>query len=73
MVFAQFKNSLADRGAVTEQSCLEAPQADSHPRLDLLVVNGLKPLRERHMAIFRLVSEEFEHRASVAYKLHPHK
>lgn len=73
MVFPQFKNSFADRGAVTEQSRFETPKAKSHLCLGLLVVNGLKPLRERHAAVFRLVSEEFEHETSVAYKLHSRK
>lgn len=40
MMFPQFKYPSAYRGAVTEQPGLESPQANSHPRLDLLVVNG---------------------------------
>lgn len=73
MVFPKFKNSFTCRGAVTEETCLEPPKANSHLRLGRLVVDGLKPLRERHAAVFRLVSKEFEHRASVAYKLQHRK
>lgn len=73
MVFPQLKNPFAHRGAVAKETCLEPPKPNSHLRLGLLVVNGLKPLRERQAAVFRLVSEEFEHPAIVAYKLHSGK
>ena len=73
MVFPQFKNSFPDRCAVTEQPGLEAPQANTHSCLSWLVLNGSKPIRERLTAVFRLVSEEFEHPRSVAYKLHARK
>lgn len=73
MVLPQFKNSVADGSAVTEKSGFKAPQTNTQLRLSLLVEDGLKPLRKRFTAVFRLISEEFEHDWSVAYKLHPHK
>lgn len=72
-VLPQFQNTFSYRLAISEYSCLQTLQSDSHLRLRLLVSQGLQPVGDGFIAICCLVSEDFDHVANVAYKLLPGK
>lgn len=68
-VLPQLQNTLAHRLAISKDSGLQTFQADSHLCLRLLVPQGVKPISGGFFANRRLVSENFDHVANVAYKL----
>lgn len=68
-MFTELEYTLADRLAVAEQAGLEATQANAKPGLHRLVLDGFQPFGEGLPAVVRLISEDFEHAPSVAYRL----
>lgn len=68
-MLSQFQNTIAHGLAITKIASFNPFQAHPNLGLRLLIAQRLKPLGDRLLAVGSLVSENFNHDLTVAYKL----